>query len=57
MKIAVLDDYQRVALRLADWSSLPVDVELQVFDTPARDEDELVRRLAPFEIVDRKSVV
>jgi phosphoglycerate dehydrogenase-like enzyme len=50
-KIAILDDYQRVALGLADWRSLGPQVELHVFDTPARDEDDLVRRLAPFDIV------
>lgn len=51
MKIAILDDYQRVALGLADWQSLPGEVELQAFDTPARDEDELVQRLEPFDVV------
>jgi phosphoglycerate dehydrogenase-like enzyme len=51
VKIAILDDYQRVALGLADWQSLPADSELHVFDTPARDEDDLVQRLAPFDVV------
>ncbi len=51
MKIAILDDYQRVALSMADWRALPPEAELQVFDTPARDEDELVHRLAPFEVI------
>ena len=51
VKVAILDDYQRVALGLADWRSLGPQVEFHVFDVPARDEDELVRRLAPFDIV------
>jgi len=51
VKIAILDDYQRVALGLADWGSLGSQVEIEVFNTPARDEDELVRRLAPFDVV------
>jgi phosphoglycerate dehydrogenase-like enzyme len=51
VKIAILDDYQRVALGLADWRSLGPQVELHVFDTPARDEDDLVRRLSPFDVV------
>jgi phosphoglycerate dehydrogenase-like enzyme len=47
MKIAVLDDYQRVALELADWKSLK-DVEVTVFDRPLRDP---ATELKPFEIV------
>ena len=31
-RIAILDDYQRVALTMADWSALPPDCELVVFD-------------------------
>ena len=49
-KIAILDDYQRLSTRLADWSKLP-GAELTIFDTPARDDRELVERLAPFDIV------
>lgn len=51
MKIAILDDYQRVALQLADWSSLPAGTEVEVFGEPALDEDALVARLAPFDVV------
>jgi phosphoglycerate dehydrogenase-like enzyme len=51
VKVAILDDYQRVALGLADWRSLGPQVEFHVFDTPARDEDDLVRRLASFDVV------
>jgi len=51
MKIAILDDYQQVALGLADWKSLPSGTEVRSFATPARDEDELVQRLEPFDIV------
>jgi len=51
MKIVILDDYQRVALELADWSSLPAGSQVEVFCDPAPDEDALVERLAPFDIV------
>lgn len=51
MKIAILDDYQRVAIGLADWAALLPEAEMQVFDTPALDEDDLVRRLEPFDVV------
>ena len=38
-KVAVLDDYQSVALQMADWDSLPDDVAVDVF------QDHLSRRL------------
>jgi phosphoglycerate dehydrogenase-like enzyme len=47
MKVAILDDYQRVALELADWRSLK-DVEVTVFDRPLRDA---AGELKPFEII------
>ncbi|MPZ74738.1 MAG: D-2-hydroxyacid dehydrogenase family protein [Nitriliruptorales bacterium] len=47
--VAVLDDYQGVALDSADWASLPVDV--RAFRDHIDDEDEVARRLAPFDIV------
>jgi hypothetical protein len=30
IKIAVLDDYQNIALQMADWSSLPGNPEINV---------------------------
>jgi len=50
-KLAILDDYQRVALDLADWSSLPGEVEITVFDDNLADLDAVARRLEPFEII------
>ena len=47
MKLAVLDDYQRVALKYADWQALK-GVEVTVFDRPLHDAK---RELAPFDIV------
>jgi phosphoglycerate dehydrogenase-like enzyme len=49
LKIGILDDYQNVALSLADWSSLDADIE--VFTTPFSDEDEVVGRLADFDVL------
>ncbi|GLY65685.1 D-2-hydroxyacid dehydrogenase family protein [Amycolatopsis taiwanensis] len=49
MKIAILDDYQNVALGFADWAAL--DAEIEVFTTHLGDPDELVERLAGFEVV------
>ncbi len=47
MKLAILDDYQRLALGYADWKSLK-GVEVVVFDKPL---EEAARQLAPFDIV------
>ncbi|WP_329458152.1 D-2-hydroxyacid dehydrogenase family protein [Streptomyces sp. NBC_01497] len=48
MRIAILDDYQHVALSFADWGSL--DAEVRVFHEPFADEDTLVRELAGFDV-------
>jgi len=47
MRIAILDDYQNVALELADWSGL----ETTVFSDHIDDEAALAARLAPFEAI------
>lgn len=49
--IAVLDDYQQVALRLADWSGLKVHHEIRVFTRPFGSLDEAAAALAGFEVV------
>jgi phosphoglycerate dehydrogenase-like enzyme len=51
MKIAVLDDYQNVALRLADWSAVAERAEITVFNDHVSDPSALVERLRPFEVV------
>ena len=33
-RCAILDDYQNVALKLADWSKLAGDVDIKVFNQP-----------------------
>ncbi|ASR36918.1 hydroxyacid dehydrogenase [Prauserella marina] len=49
MKIAILDDYQNVALGFADWDSLGADIE--VFTEHIGERAELVRRLAGFDVI------
>ena len=49
-RIAIVDDYQNVALSLADWKSIP-GAEFTVFDKPFASEDEIVEKLNGFEIV------
>ena len=51
LRIAILDDYQNVALETADWSSLADQATLTVFNDHLDDVDELVNRLAPFDVV------
>src|ERR1700675_2677463 len=51
MKVAVLDDYQNVALRLADWSAVRQHAEITVFNDHVADPSAVVERLRPFEVV------
>jgi phosphoglycerate dehydrogenase-like enzyme len=48
--VAVLDDFQNVAGRVADWKRLPPDVSVSIFSDHLEGE-ALVRRLAPFDIL------
>src|SRR6202035_4616731 len=50
-RIAVLDDYQYVALSLADWSVLDGRATVTVFNDHLADSDAVVERLQPFDIV------
>ncbi|MGE3536154.1 MAG: D-2-hydroxyacid dehydrogenase family protein [Candidatus Tectimicrobiota bacterium] len=50
-QLAILDDYQGVALQMADWQTLPATCELQVFHDHLTDQDALVERLHRFEII------
>ena len=50
-KIAILDDYQNVALKMADWSALAARADITVFDDHLADPEAVVERLAPFDIV------
>ena len=49
--MAILDDYQRVALSVGPWESLGDAVAVTAFDDHVADDDTLIERLAPFEIV------
>jgi len=51
MKLALLDDYQAVALENADWSGLLPQAEITVFRDTITDLDALVARLKPFEVI------
>ena len=51
MKVAILDDYQDVALRLADWSAVSRRAEITVFNDHLADPAAVVERLHPFDVV------
>ena len=52
MKLALLDDYQKVALRMADWDRLRKrGIEISVFHEPFKSVDDAAAKLAPFDIL------
>jgi phosphoglycerate dehydrogenase-like enzyme len=51
MQVAILDDYQNVALSMADWSEVAARAEITVFNDHIADQGDLVERLAPFDVV------
>lgn len=51
IEIAVLDDYQGVALEMADWSVLNARARITVFRDHIADDHALVERLRPFDVV------
>jgi len=50
-RVALLDDYQGVAVRMADWKSLPAGTDVVAFPDHLADEGALAARLADFDIV------
>lgn len=51
VRVAVLDDYQRVALSVADFSTLGGHVEVVAFGDHLSDDDAVVERLTDFDVV------
>jgi phosphoglycerate dehydrogenase-like enzyme len=51
LRAAILDDYQGVALALADWARLKPEVEAVAFAEHMADPDTLVAKLESFEII------
>ena len=50
-KIAILDDYQNVALESANWSVLRERADIVVFQDHLADPDAVIERLLPFDVV------
>jgi phosphoglycerate dehydrogenase-like enzyme len=51
LKIAILDDYQNVALSSADWSAVAEKADITVFNDHIDQTDALIERLRPFDAV------
>ena len=52
LRCAILDDYQNMALKLADWSKITKDVEIKVFNEAVRRTDaDTIRDVKDFDIV------
>ncbi|MFI5157557.1 MAG: D-2-hydroxyacid dehydrogenase family protein [Sphingobacteriales bacterium] len=51
VKIAVLDDYQQVAFKFADWSAITAKAEVKIFTNHIADEQAVIERLLPFNIL------
>jgi len=51
VRCAILDDYQNVALTMADWTGVKADAEIKVFNEPFGSPEEAAKALAGFEII------
>jgi phosphoglycerate dehydrogenase-like enzyme len=51
LRCAILDDYQNVVLKVADWSKVKGDVEFKVFNEHLGGPDEVIAALQGFQIV------
>jgi D-3-phosphoglycerate dehydrogenase len=51
LRAAILDDYQNVAMKFADWSAVQKDVEIKVFNEPFVSQDEAIKALQGFAVV------
>lgn len=51
MRVAILDDYQDVALTSADWAPVQERAEIEVFHDHLASEDALVERLTRFDAI------
>jgi len=50
-RVAILDDYQRVARRMADWSALPSGTDVTVFEDHLAGTEAVAERLRDFDVV------
>ena len=51
IRVAVLDDYQGIALQLADWTPVLSRAQVDVFNDHLSDPAAVARRLEPYDVV------
>jgi D-3-phosphoglycerate dehydrogenase len=51
VRAAILDDYQNVAMKFADWSSVSKDVDVQVFNDHLGGPDKVIKALQGFAVI------
>jgi phosphoglycerate dehydrogenase-like enzyme len=51
VRVALLDDYQDVALAMADWPALGAGVRTEAFHDHLTEEGEIADRLGPFDVI------
>lgn len=51
MRLAIINDYQELALKTADWGRLPDGIEIDVFNDQLTDGQEAAARLQPYDII------
>jgi len=51
VQVAILDDYQNVAMEMADWSAVAERADITVFNDHLSHPDDLVARLTRFDVV------
>ncbi|MEK4520595.1 D-2-hydroxyacid dehydrogenase family protein [Psychrobacillus sp. FSL W7-1493] len=51
LKCAILDDYQQVALKMADWTSIEEQVVVRAFTKHFNNEEELIEEIKEYEII------
>src|SRR5690606_35690790 len=51
VRIAIIDDFQNVALSVADWSPVETKADISVFQDHTTDQDCLVERLRDYEMI------
>lgn len=51
LQIAILDDYQNVALSFGDWSSIKKNANVVVFNDHITDRTAIINRLMPFQVI------
>jgi len=50
-RLAIIDDYEELALRFGDWDNIHAEVQIDVFNDHLNDETSIANRLLPYEIL------